>query len=155
MMQVITDANTYRVLWDKVYDEYGFHLSEEAWLSLPQPYKKYRLSALWTEEQEKLVNGIFMRLCPEMYALDWQHDCFTFSPSEEIPPDTWYYDAERDCNVYFPCYYPNGDYHFFLSADWYYGLFGHPWREEIYVMGDALIQAFEAAKDQLNLSDAE
>ena len=151
-MRVILDETEYLGIWDKVYAEYRFDRAAAEWLRLPLPHKKYRITQYWTAEQEQIVNSIFSRLCPEkMYALDWQHDCFRFSPTENIPPDYSYHDAERDVNVYFPRYYPDGDFHFFLSEDWQYGLFGHPWRDEIYVMGDALIAEFEKMRTQLQI----
>lgn len=153
-MQVIQDQQLYNALWDRVYQDFGFRPAETAWLNLPQPSRKYRAAGVWTETQEKTVNSIFAGLGIEnMYALDWQHDCFVFSPQENTPCGFSYYDAERDCNVYFPSYYPDGDYFFFLSQDFSCGLFGHPQRSEICVMGDPLIEAFENLKEQLGLSD--
>lgn len=151
-MQVITDEKEYDEIWDRIYSQFCFDSSKEDWLSLPHPNRKYTLDVIWTHDQEKLINGIFKRMCHgEMYALDRQHDCFIFSPEEDIPPDYWYHDEERDCNVYFPCYYPDGDYHFFVLPDLSCGLFGHPWRKEIYVMGDSLIKEFERYKDELGI----
>ena len=46
-------------------------------------------------------------------------------------------------NVYFPSYYPNGDYHFFIDKDWSFGMFGHPWKQEIVVWGKELIEMFD------------
>lgn len=153
-MQVIQDQQLYNALWDRVYQDFGFRPAETAWLKLPQPNRKYRAAGVWTEAQEKTVNSIFAGLgIQNMYALDWQHDCFVFSPQENLPYGFSYYDAERDCNVYFPSYYPDGDYFFFLSQDFCCGLLGHPRRSEIFVMGDPLIEAFENLKEQLGLSD--
>ena len=87
----------------------------------------------------------------EMYALDWQHDCFTFLPKEHIPFEYEEYDSDRKCQVYFPTYYPNGDYHFFVDKEWKYGLFGHPWEHEIVVMGEMLIEMFEKEKVSLGI----
>ena len=86
------------------------------------------------------------------YAFDWQHDCFTFSPKEYIPCDYEYYDTNRKCTVYFPTYYPNGDYHLFFDSDWKYGIFGNPWKKEIIVMGKNLIKKFESNKTNLNIN---
>ena len=149
-MRVMTDKNEREHIWDKVFSIYRFDPTKDNWLSIPLVNKKYSLPEPWTQEQEKLVNGIFMELCPgEMYALDWQHDCFVFSPYEEIPLDLWFYDKDRDCNVYFPSYYPDGDYHFFITADLGTGLFGHPWRREIIAAGDSLIERLDRNKDKL------
>ena len=62
-----------------------------------------------------------------------------------------YYDDERECNVYFPEYYPDGDYHFFASKDWEFGLYGHPWRKELIVVGEELLFAIEKHLTELGL----
>ncbi|MCM1468473.1 MAG: DUF2716 domain-containing protein [Alistipes sp.] len=115
------------------------------------PYKQYKVS-YWNETQEKIVNGIFINLSEkDLFALDWQHDCFIYNPRENIPLYTWWEDQSRNCNVYFPSYYPNGDFHAFVSMDYTYGIYGHPWREEIYVVGLSLIELFEKNKLDLGL----
>ncbi len=42
---------------------------------------------------------------------------------------------------------------FFVKMDWTCGLFGHPWRQELCVLGEALIQAFEEEKERLNIKE--
>lgn len=37
---------------------------------------------------------------------------------KNIPCEYEYYDYGRKCQVYFPTYYPNGDYHLFFDKDW-------------------------------------
>lgn len=86
-----------------------------------------------------------------MYALDWNHDCFEFSPMEDISMNYNYYDSDRQCQVYFPTYYPDGDYYFFFDGTWNYGIFGQPWRNEIIIMGKELIKRFEKNKEKLGL----
>lgn len=156
-MEIILNQNKYKSVWDRIDNDFQFYPScgfyPEQWLSLPMKSRKYRLNGPFTEEQEKIVNSIFCRVNPrDMYALDWQHDCFIYNPWEEIPPDYSFYDAERNCNVFFPSYYPNGDYHFFVSFDWTIGLYGHPWKEEIIVVGEQLMQEFEKARKKLNIT---
>lgn len=153
-MQVILNKNDYDAVWDKILLDFKFRSSEENWLSLPLTSKKYHLSEIWTEKQEKLINEIFKRsVQSQMYALDWQHDCFIYDPYEDIASGYFYFDEDRECNVYFPSYYPDGDYYFFISMDWKCGLFGHPWKSEIYVMGEPLIEEFDKLKDILKLSE--
>lgn len=157
-MKIILDKDKYNAIWDKI--EYDFLFSpcyktnNDCWLSFPIKSKKYRLNCVFSQEQEKIINSIFCRVnAKDMYALDWQHDCFIYNPCEEIPLDYWFYDIERNCNVYFPSYYPNGDYHFFASFDWSLGLYGHPWKEEIIVVGENLIQEFEKVQSVLNITE--
>ena len=157
-MEIILDYNKYSAIWDKICYDFQFYpsceINSKPWLSLPMSYKKYHLNGFFTEEQEKIVNSIFCRVnATNMYALDWRHDCFIYNPCEEVPLDYWFYDAERNCNVYFPSYYPDGDYHFFVSFDWSIGLYGHPWKKEIFVVGDQLITEFERAQKMLNITE--
>lgn len=151
-MQIITDESLSRRIWDRIYQAYCFSPQHEKWLCPDTEYDVYRLGAIWDERQEAAVNAILCRCVRGgIYALDWQHDCFLFDPHEHIPLGYQYYDAARDCNVYFPSYYPDGDYHFFVAADWSAGLFGHPWRRELIVAGAALKREIAAAAHDLNM----
>ena len=151
-MQVISDEKLYKSIWDKIYQEYLFSTQNEKWLYPDIEYDVYRLETVWEKKQEAIVNKIFCQIVgEEMYALDWQHDCFIFNPKENIPFGYQYYDLERDCSVYFPTYYPDGDYHFFISKNWTIGLFGHPWRNELIVTGTPLMQAIADAAHELHL----
>lgn len=155
-MKVISDELT-NELWDMLFDKYRFNPNinddGEDWISIPYDNKVYTLNYVWTKEQETMINTFFENLVNgEMFALDWQHDCFIFSPKEHIPFQYEYHDSERDCQVYFPTYYPNGDYYFFFDKEWKYGLFGHPWRNQIIVIGKELIDMFEENKNILNIA---
>ncbi|MCM1329778.1 MAG: DUF2716 domain-containing protein [Ruminococcus sp.] len=153
-MEIILDKEKYDKIWEKIDCEFMFTGRGDNWISLPFETKKYRLNSIFSDEQEKIVNSVFCGVNPkDMYALDWQHDCFIYNPCEEIPPYYWFYDEKRDCNVYFPSYYPNGDYYFFVSLDWRLGLYGHPWRKEIIVAGNELIREFEKVKDELDITE--
>ncbi|MCM1221684.1 MAG: DUF2716 domain-containing protein [Lachnospiraceae bacterium] len=157
-MKVILNIEEYNDIWNKLYRDFLFSPSDQAshapWISFPMESRKYRLHCVFSKEQEKIINSIFCRVnAKDMYALDWQHDCFIYNPCEEILSDDWFYDADRDCNVYFPSYYPNGDYHFFASFDWSVGLYGHPWKKEMIVVGETLIQEFETMQSVLPITE--
>ncbi|RKJ74079.1 DUF2716 domain-containing protein [Butyricicoccus sp. 1XD8-22] len=159
-MEIILDRDKYNNIWDKIFNDFHFCPSckthPQPWLLLPMNHKKYHLNSVFTftEEQEKIINSIFCRVhANDMYALDWHHDCFIYNPCEEIPLDYWFYDTERKCNVYFPSYYPDGDYHFFTSFDWSIGLYGHPWDKELIVVGERLIEEFDKVQDILNITE--
>lgn len=152
-MKVITNKIEYHKIWDQIVQRFDFKPHGTlAPFNFNCKYKKYKFLARWNKEQEILVNKIFREVfnC-EIYALNWNHDCFTYNPNENIEYNYHYYDEERKCNVYFPTYYPEGDYYFFLSKDFTMGIFGHPWRKELYVIGDKLIEEFEANKYFLDL----
>lgn len=153
-MQVILNKTEYNNIWNKINEEFDFNRLKRDWLKLPAENKRYLLNNVCTDEQENLVNSIFKKLdLTKMYALDWNHDCFIFDPNEDIPLDYSYYDKSRDVNVYFPSYYPNGDFYFFVSMDWKLGLFGHPWKNEVYVMGTRLIKEFDSVTEELNMTE--
>ena len=144
-------------IWDYIYAELKFKPGIQngpAPFSFTQDARVFTLTSYWTDEQEAVVHGIFRNICDdELYALDWQHDCFSFSPKEEIMPGMNWHDDIRHCQVYFPSYYPNGDYHFFVSKDFTYGMAGHPWRNELWVWGQKLIQAFMQKQIELRIDE--
>lgn len=154
-MQIIKDKKEYQKIWDVICSDYAFFPSTDSgktWLNPNGVFQRYRLLKKWDEHREASINRILCEVVAgEMFALDWQHDCFSFDPSEKIPTGYTYYDRERDCSVYFPEYYPDGDYHFFVSKDWRFGLFGHPWRKELIVVGEELIVEIDKKLKELNL----
>ena len=99
-MQVITDKELYRRIWDKINKDYSFHPSvnsRKKWLKPDDVFQKYKIEKIWDERQEAIVNTILCDVIgEEMYALDWQHDCFLFDPNERIPMGYAHYDSMRD-----------------------------------------------------------
>ena len=87
-MNIISN-DTENFLWNKMYDVYKFKPGTDhqcEWIQIPCESKVYYKDTPWTAEQERIINSCFEELTDdEMYALDWQHDCFTFSPKEHIP----------------------------------------------------------------------
>ena len=150
----LLDEATEEMLWDKISGEFQFlpRCVKEPypWIRLPSPSRAFPLQNVWNDEQEALVNSFFVHLgVSALKALDWQHDCFSFDPKDFGRLIREYHDDDRDCNVYFPSFYPNGDYHFFVDRDGKYALFGHPWLNEIVVCGQELIDLFEANREKL------
>ena len=76
------------ILWDKLNSEFKFKPGTDItgeWIIIPGDTKKYHKATPWSEEQEKIINSILKELGLEkMYALDWNHDCFEFSPMENV-----------------------------------------------------------------------
>lgn len=155
-MKVILNEKLYNEIWDKINNDYKFCPSINKKVkpfNFDVEYVCYKLKSLWNVEQEKRVNNIFKSLSNEnIYALDWKHECFEYNPSENIEYQYHYYDDNRNVEVYFPSYYPDGDYHFFISKNWDYGMFGHPWRKELYIFGIKLINGFKKAESELDIT---
>ena len=66
-----------------------------------------------------------------LYALDWQHECYEFSPILDI--------GNVPVSVF-----PDGDYHIITTKDFAFGTFGHPWRNTICFWGDKFIKMAES-----------
>ena len=82
----IIPQNIENLLWNKLYNVYKFtpkiHGQFE-WIKIPIENKTYHKDTPWSDEQEHLINSFLEELVSDkMYAFDWQHDCFTFSPKE-------------------------------------------------------------------------
>ena len=155
-MVKIIEHDLDKEIWDKIDKDFEFNPSINLDV-IPFKFKIkvncYTLDSFWTLKQEHLVNEIFKEISnEEIYALDWHHESFIFNPHEYMNFPRQWYDESRDVNVYFPSYYPDGDYYFFIAKDFSYGLLGHPWRDEIYIFGDELMELFEANKDALNIT---
>ena len=105
-----------------------------------------------------------------LYALDWQHSSFVFDPTIEPAGDPpWLGDGNMEgypqppvCrfipderyqndgyNAYYPTFYPDGDYYFFVEEALEYGLLGHPWRQEMWVFGSRLIPVIDKIAGEL------
>jgi Protein of unknown function (DUF2716) len=72
----------------------------------------------------------------KIYALDWQHTCYWFYPHFS-KDERWWIDL------------PDGDYAIFISEDFSFGYFGHPWEATICIFGQPLLEAFQKNPPQL------
>ena len=52
-------------------------------------------------------------------------------------------------NAYFPEFYPDGDYYFFVQRDLKWGYLGHPWRREIWLFGAPLVERLSLGLEEL------
>ena len=52
-------------------------------------------------------------------------------------------------DAYFPDFYPDGDYYFFVQRDLKWGYLGHPWRREIWIFGVPLLDALSPRLEEL------
>ena len=107
-----------------------------------------------TDEQIDLIQSdmprIFSEITPcgkRIYALDLHHSAFLYDPlNGDKQTDVKVYGDQYQngfYTAYFPSFYPDGDYHFFIEEDFLFGWLGHPWRNEIWVFGDTLIEKTE------------
>lgn len=154
-MQIILDNDIYDEIWNRFKAEFEFQpsvVNGNKPFRIKQFHKVYKLLKVWDSRDESLINDLMSQMGnSDIYALDWQHDCFIFNPEEKIPLHTEWHDGIRDVQVYFPCYYPDGDYHIFTDKEFSYGILGSPWTREIYVFGELLVKLMDEKKDVLKL----
>lgn len=107
---------------------------------IDKPYVVYDIENM-TDEQVDIMDDIiskcFISITSEnerIYALDWEHAGFICNPRN---PDDWQSENGR----FFPCFYPDGDYYFFISEDFRFGYLAHPWRLEVWIFGTDFINA--------------
>ena len=154
-MRIIPFNEEYDQIWDKIYEKFSFQPSIYSWVTafdLDMPHRVYRLPEyVWDEEQEALVERLMAAaIHEEIYALDWQHPAYTYVPGEEHHME--WYDNALKTNMYFPTYYPNGDYYFFVAKDLSFGWLGHPWQNKLILFGNKMLHLLDGYESRLGLT---
>lgn len=135
----------YDEAWSRFDRQFAFKPSTRQWPAIcePHPSITYQLPQPWTGDDEddlhRQVLAAFRMSVPpngRLYALDWQHPGYWFYP--HVSFDQWAAPV-----------LPNGDYYIFLTDDFSFGLFGHPWEWTICVFGQPLLAAFTTYRPRL------
>ncbi len=88
----------------------------------------------------------------QLYAIDWCHNVILYDPRnpenmQSNKPSTARFN--RDGIAYFHEFYPDGDYYFFIEKYGAFGYLSHPWREEVWIYGETLIEEFSRIEKQI------
>lgn len=145
------EGSEYQRVWDEFDSRFDFQPSTrpETWPAIkePTPSVTYDLSTVITEENLARAEVAFGKVLlrglqgstssgESVYALDWQHAGYEFTPSLETPPSgLWDWPVPA---------LPNGDYYIFLARDLKWGVFGHPWEETWCVFGAPILESLTA-----------
>lgn len=159
---LIDDTPEYDAVWDMVDEKLKFKPSSNYRghsMDVPLPfqisvnYAVYGIDKMTVEQlnlTEEKIRKVFVSVTHEgqkLYALDWQHSAFIFDPRNEDEQKSFIKKDDRYLNgeyyAYFPPFIPDGDYYFFIDEFFEFGYLGHPWRQEIWVFGDKLIEKIE------------
>ena len=140
-------------IWDRINTELQFQPSirvNTLPFRLSEPYLVLDLACAAQEQVEKLlaeVPGALAACLGEddwIYALDWHHSYFRYDPRLPITEHSHWVEDESymggGYDAYFPDFYPDGDYYFFVQRDLKWGYLGHPWRREIWLFGAPLVE---------------
>jgi len=146
---LIDDTPEYDKIWNQVYEKlkfspsYAYHghsMNVSLPFQIPEEYAVYGIDHM-TEKQidflyQKMPEILIAVTEPEqkIYALDWHHSAFLFNPRN--PED------QKD-SAYFPAFVPDGDYYFFIEQNFQFGYLGHPWRQEVWIFGEKLLNQTE------------
>lgn len=145
---MLLNNSQYNYVCNRVYSELkfcpsceyrGHSFNARLPFEIKKPHIVYAIENM-TDEQcnimDDIISNCFIEVTNEnerIYALDWEHAGFICNPRN---PNDW---QSKDC--FFPWFYPDGDYYFFISEDFRFGYLGHPWRQEVWIFGTDLINA--------------
>lgn len=148
----------YNEVLDKIEKKFNFKISEVNKYQIFNANKVYEIDDenCGSEKYQSIINKILVKTVNnDMYAIDYQHEGFIYNPNENITlQDSGWLDTE---GVYsgFPCYYPNGDYFFFVSLDFTQALLCVPGfgleKSLMFVVGEELIKELDMNKKELLL----
>ena len=151
-------------VWDKVHAEFQFRPGNDSQIRpfvFKTPVDAYDISdsPLWRDDDvaNEIIRAGFagcMQNDDYMYALDWQHTGFRYNPliTDALDYPVFVEDnryAGGGYNVYFPPFYPDGDYHFFIGRDFTWGYLTHPWLKQAFIFGRQLMAYFSASAEKL------
>lgn len=165
---LINSSEDYKTVWEKVDAHLHFKpnaLCRTHSFGADVPFRGKKMFVVYGIDQmedhhigmmDELIQNIFSEVVApneRMYALNWQHSAFLYDPkNREEQTDVWVQDARctgGGYTAYFPSFFPDGDYCFFIDEKFRFGYLGHPWRQEIWVFGEQLIERFEQIYSQL------
>lgn len=151
---VILKDEEEQIVWDKVKYNFGFSPSvkdNHTTFKFDIPFDVYDISNSPIYSDNANINEIiktsFIQCMDNddfMYALDWQHTCFRYNPrTNNVIKYPVFMPNESYCgggnNVYFPEFYPNGDYYLFIAKDFRWGYLTHPWQKKVWIYGNKLM----------------
>ena len=162
----ILQNDEYNRVWDKIYSDFKFNPcytdNGVAPFQFQIPVDCYDISnsPIYNDDVDinNIIKSIFVKSIDDddfMYALDWQHTCFRYNPriNTVVEYPVFIKDERYEhggYNVYFPKFYPNGDYYFFIAKDFSWGYLTHPWLKKVCVFGEVLMNLFKKHSHTLN-----
>lgn len=155
-------------IWNRIFDELQFNpnsvnrshnFTNNLPFKIDKPFVVYAIENM-TDEQidkmERLIKRVFIQATKKgdkIYALDWQHSSFLYNPREDSEQKSYWVSDSRymggGYSAYFPSYYPDGDYYFFIAENFDFGYLGHPWRKEVWIWGESFIVQFQQIYKEL------
>ncbi|MBA3681707.1 MAG: DUF2716 domain-containing protein [Bacteroidetes bacterium] len=142
----VLEKNEYTQLWNLIYNDFIFSpYSSKKLIELPYPHIIYNISSHYDEgyseifykNLHKYAVNYFKKISNggRIYALNWQHDCYSFDP---------YLPFEKDeFDEWLIPVFPNGDYLFFINNDLQEGVFCDGINLELSFFGQQSVEILE------------
>lgn len=127
----------YKFLWNKLKFKPSIHMDVKPF-DIEGNFLVYNIENMSLKDIS-FLNDFILYLFSEIdinlkfYAIDYQHGTF-LSNVNNIKED-----INNPKNVFYPSFYPDGDYYFFIDENFRFGYLSHPWRKEVYIFGDIFI----------------
>ena len=177
--ELIEDKIEIKEIWDKIYSLFCFspdyYNKSQPSFTFPQHIKYVKthdISGMCqvlnphdvdgnyrTTVQIDTLKTIFAECMDEddfIYALDWHHSCFKYDPRVKEPYEYYMmYETLEDTRAYFPFFYPDGDYYLFVSKDFNWGYFTHPWQKKAWVFGKRMVQLMRENSQKLGFLECD
>lgn len=141
-------------LWEVIYQRFSFepdYYAEDSRYTVKEPHDLYSCNDVFTiadsdPNWRETIRAIFcacLKSQEYMYVLDWQHTGYKYYPQVKTRKEKSTFIVDKNYehegyNVYFPEFYPDGDYFLFFPKDLTWGYLTDPWRQHIFVYGEQL-----------------
>jgi hypothetical protein len=143
----LLNKKEYNALWKFVYEELCFNPYNDEYqkkISFPMPNISFDISNFYNENfSENFYETLhslgvkwfkYIGINQKIYALNWQHDCYSFDPFSPFEKDEF--------NEWLIPLFPNGDYLFFISPDFDNGIFADGIDLKLYFWGTNMIDTY-------------
>lgn len=151
----------YDRVWDQFYAEFDFRPSTDAKLfpaiREPRPSVTWSIESAWSDPDplmrqthsafNEAMLALFKQVISEsasLIVLDWHHPGYRFLPYKHSGSFVPTRHAKGEPATWEVPVLPDGDYYIFLSEDFRFGTFGHPWESSICVWGAELLEAMSS-----------
>ena len=144
MTYSVLDDAEYESIWGEFYRRFKFKPNYDERrvpaINEPKPSIVYSFAHEYDDNQIDELNSYFKELFSDyvgsdefVYALDWQHSCYKFTPHEDF--------SDLPIGIF-----PDGDYFIFLGPNMKFGTFGHPWQNSLCIFGEEFVNAIMARR---------
>lgn len=173
-MKIYSESDAHGILLNEAEDKFvwdrlkelnfnpSYSLPSRTFSHLPFDADVYDVGKMTADDMDRLnelaVQAVINVTVKDelVYALDWQHSSLLFDPRKPETMRNFYVNDKRyhggGYNVYFPDFFPDGDYYFFIAKDFRFGWLGHPWQQTVWIFGSRFKKEIAKIADEVNMT---